>query len=414
MLYDNAQLVSLYSLAFQATGNPLYKKVVEETTEFVERELYDGKGGFYSSLDADSDNAEGELEEGAFYVWTKEELQAHIGDDFPLFAKYYNVNGYGKWENDVYHLIRSVSDETLSKENGLETEVLQEKVESWKNTLLNEREKRSRPRLDDKILTSWNALMLRGYAQAYAVFGEESYLKMALKNAHFIQSNMMQQDGGLYRNHKEGKSTLDAYLEDYAAVIEAYLALYEVTLDANWLQSAKQLADYCYDHYYDDESKMFFFTSDREKSLISRKIETDDNVIPSSNATLAQSLFKLGHYFGNKHYSESASTMLNNMKANLVEYGAGAAKWLGLYANYLGDFYEIAVVGEQAKTRIGEINQNYIPNKLIVGSEKESSLPLLEYKFNENETTIYVCINGACKLPVKMTEKALEQVEVAF
>lgn len=414
MLYDNAQLVSLYSLAFQATGNPLYKEIVEETTVFVERELYDGQGGFYSSLDADSEDEAGELEEGAFYVWTKEELQKLLGDDFELFAKYYNVNGYGKWEKDNYHLIRSVSDDSFCQENDLELEELQQKVATWKKVLLTEREKRSRPRLDDKILTSWNALMLRGYTQAYAVFGEEHYLKMALKNAHFIQRNMMQQDGGLFRNHKGGKSTLDAYLEDYAAVIEAFIALYEVTLDMGWLQSAKQLADYCYDHFYDDESKMFFFTSDREKSLISRKIETDDNVIPSSNATLAQSLFKLGHYFGNKHYQESASTLLNNMKANVVEYGAGAAKWLGLYANYLGDFYEIAVVGPKAKERIAEINRQYIPNKLVVGSVKESSLPLLEYKFSENETTIYVCIDGACKLPVTESEQALEQIEIAF
>ena len=256
--------------------------------------------------------------------------------------------------------------------------------------------------------------MLRGYTQAYAVFGEEDYLRMALRSAHFLQRNMLQQDGGLFRNHKGGKSTLDAYLEDYAAVIEAYIALYEVTLEMNWLQSAKQLADYCYDHFYDDESKMFFFTSDREKSLISRKIETDDNVIPSSNATLAQSLFKLGHYFGNKHYLESATTMLNNMKAMLLEYGAGSAKWLGLYANYLGDYYEIAIVGSDVDDRIRELNARYIPNKLIAGSKQESSLPLLAHKFNENETTIYVCINGACKLPVTDTEKALEQIEVSF
>ena len=414
MLYDNAQLVSLYSLAYQATRNPLYREIVEETTAFVERELFDGRGGFYSSLDADSEDESGELEEGAFYVWSKEELEHLLADDFELFAKYYNVNDYGKWEKDVYHLIRSVSDEEFGEENGLEPQELKKKVSAWKTKLLAEREKRSRPRLDDKILTSWNALMLRGYAQAYAVFEEERYLKMALKNAQFIQSVMMQEDGGLFRNHKEGKSTLDAYLEDYAAVIEAYMALYEVTLDMSWLQSAKQLADYCYDHFYDDKSKMFFFTSDRETSLISRKIETDDNVIPSSNATLAQSLFKLGHYFGNRHYRESAGTMLNNMKANIVEYGAGAAKWLGLYANYLGNYYEIAVVGPQAKQRISEINLKYIPNKLIVGSQMESSLPLLEHKFSPNKTTIYVCIDGACKLPVSGSEEALEQIDITF
>jgi len=414
MLYDNAQLLSLYSKAYQANGNPLYREVVQETAAFVERELYDGNGGFYSSLDADSENDEGELEEGAFYVWTKEELQTILGQDFDLFASYYNINGYGKWEKDVYHLIRSVSDKQFCKENSLEIDGLKEKVQNWKKKLFEERAKRVRPRLDDKILTSWNALMLKGYVDAYAAFQEEEYLKMALKSAHFIQRNMMQQDGGLFRNHKLGKSNIDAYLEDYATAIEAYISLYEVTLDENWLQSAKQLTDYCYDHFYDDASKMFYFTSDREKNLISRKIETDDNVIPSSNAILALNLFKLGHYFGNRHYQESAKTMLNNMNQHLVEYGAGAAKWLSLYANYLGDFYEIAVVGAEADLRVREINQKFIPNKLIVGSRKESSLPLLEYKFNERETTIYVCIDGACKLPVNNSEKALEQISIAF
>ena len=414
MLYDNAQLVSLYAKAFQATKNPLYKEVVEETTRFVERELYNEKGGFYSSLDADSENKEGELEEGAFYVWTKEELQQLLGQDFELFASYYNVNGYGKWEKNVYHLIRSVSDQTFCDENKLSLEDLQTKRDHWKRVLMKERDKRVRPRLDDKILTSWNALMLKGYVDAYAAFNDKHYLEMALKNAHFIQRSMMQEDGGLFRNHKMGKSNIDAYLEDYSTVIEAFIALYEVTLDENWLNSAKQFADYCYDHFYDDQSKMFFFTSDREKNLISRKIETDDNVIPSSNAILASSLFKLGHYFGNKHYNESAETMLNNMSSMVVEYGAGAAKWLSLYSYYLGDYYEIAVVGEDALNLVQEINQHYIPNKLIVGSVKESSLPLLEYKYNENETTIYVCIDGACKLPVQSSKKALEQIDVSY
>ena len=291
---------------------------------------------------------------------------------------------------------------------------LKEKVRGWKSKLMTERDKRIRPRLDDKILTSWNALMLKGYVDAYAAFGNDEYLKIAMKNAHFIQRIMMQQDGGLFRNHKAGRSTLDAYLEDYATVIDAYISLYEVTLDEIWLQSAKQFADYCYDHFYDDSSKMFFFTSDRETSLISRKIETDDNVIPSSNGILAESLFKLGHYFGNRHYQESAQTMLNNMNQNLLDYGAGAAKWLSLYANYLGDFYEVAVVGTEAMQHIKEINRKFIPNKLIVGSNKKSSLPLLQYKFNEEETTIYVCIDGACKLPVNSTEKALEQIEITF
>lgn len=414
MLYDNAQLVSLYSKAYLITKDPLYKDVVYRTIEFVETELYTDIGAFYSSLDADSNNEAGELEEGAFYVWNKQQLTSLLGDDFDLFANYYNVNGYGKWEDDKYHLIRSISKEDFSKENNISGTELEEKLMEWQQTLSQERNKRDKPRLDDKTLTAWNALMLKGYINAYSVFKEDKFLQMALKNAHFIQNKMVKEDGGLYRNFKNGQSKIEAYLEDYASVIDAFISLYEVTLDENWLLSAKQFTDYSFDHFYDDQSKMFFFTSNKERGLISRNVETDDNVIPSSNSIMANNLFKLGHYYGNKQYAENAKVMLNNVKETALSYGSGASNWLNLYSNYLGDFYEVAIVGPQAIEKLKELNEVYLPNKLIVGSLKESNLPLLEYKYNENETTIYVCIDGACKLPVKESRKALGQMSSSY
>ena len=414
MLYDNAQMVSLYSNAFLVTKNPLYKEVVYETINFVEAELYKDIGAFYSSLDADSKNEAGELEEGAYYVWNKEQLSRLIGDDFTLFSKYYNVNGYGKWEDDKYHLIRSISKNDFCKENEISAEDLNSKITKWQALLLDERNKRDLPRLDDKTLTSWNALMLKGYVDAYRVFNDQKFLEVALKNAQFIMNNMTKEDGGLFRNFKNGKSNIEAYLEDYAAVSDAFISLYEVTLDEKWLKNAKQFTDYSFDHFYDEESKMFFFTSNKETGLISRKVETDDNVIPSSNSIMANNLFKLGHYYSNKHYSENAKAMLNNVKENAISYGSGASNWLNLYSNYLGEYYEVAIVGVDAKQKLGELNEFYIPNKLIVGSLTESNLPLLAYKYNENETTIYVCIDGACKLPVSETQKALKQLSSSY
>ena len=414
MLYDNAQMVSLYSNAYLVTKNPLYKEVVFETIKFVETELYKDIGAFYSSLDADSKNTAGELEEGAYYVWNKEELSSIIGEDFKLFSSYYNVNGYGKWEDGKYHLIRSISKTDFCKENDITLENLDSKIGKWQETLLTERNKKDRPRLDDKTLTSWNALMLKGYIDAYRVFQEERFLEMAQKNAHFIINKMTKEDGGLYRNYKEGKSNIEAYLEDYATVSDAFISLYEVTLDENWLKYAKQFTDYSFDHFYDENSKMFFFTSNKEKGLISRKVETDDNVIPSSNSITANNLFKLGHYYSNKHYTDNAKAMLNNVKGNAISYGSGASNWLNLYSNYLGDFYEVAIVGDDAHLKLKELNSFYIPNKLVVGSTVESNLPLLAYKYNENETTIYVCIDGACKLPVSETSKALKQMSSSY
>lgn len=414
MLYDNAQLVSLYSEAYMATGNPLYKKTVQETLEFVERELAHKSGAFFSSLDADSNNEAGELEEGAYYIWKKEELEKILGTDFDLFAAYYNVNEFGYWEKDHYHLIRNESDKDFARENGLSLGELEAKTTTWKSILLEQREKRDRPRLDDKILTSWNALMLKGYVDAYKAFNDPNYLRTAVKLASFIQNNMAKDDGGLFRNHKNGQSNLEGYLEDYATVADAYLGLYEVTLQEEWLQSAKQYIDYCFDYFYDDQSKMFFYTSSKSASLINRKIETDDNVIPSSNSIMANTLFRLGHYFDQKRYTDNAATMLNNVKKGALKYGSGASNWLQLYSNYLGDFYEIAIVGEKAHDKLKEIHTNYIPNKLIVGSTTDSQLPLLQYKYAEGETTIFVCIGGACKLPVEKSAEALGQIDTSF
>ena len=414
MLYDNAQLLSLYANAYLVTKNPLYKQVVYETAEFIERELYNDIGAFYSSLDADSTDDSGKLEEGIYYVWNQEELKKIIGSDYDLFAEYYNINNYGKWENEFYHLIRKTSNKDFSTKNNLSTEQLTDKIGKWKKDLLQEREKRNKPRLDDKTLTSWNALMLKGYVNAYTVFNDEKFLKVALKNAHFIINKQFKEDGGLYRNYKDNKSNIEAYLEDYATVIDAFINLYEATLDQNWLQTAKQLTDYSFDHFYDDKSKMFFFTSDKDRELISRKIEVEDNVISSSNSIMANNLFKLGHYYSNKYYADNARIMLNNVKENSIKYGLGASNWLNLYSNYIGDFYEIAIVGNDAHNKLIELNQNYIPNKLIIGSTTESKLPLLEYKYTKDITTIYVCVDGACQLPVNETEKALEQIKIKF
>ena len=414
MLYDNAQMTSLYAKAYLVTKDPLYKQVVYETTKFVENELYKDVGAFYSSLDADSYNEAGELEEGAFYVWKKQELENTLGSDFDLFSKYYNINDYGKWEEDKYHLIRSISDSVFCSENDLDHKALDSKIVEWKVLLTSERNKKDKPRLDDKTLTAWNALMLKGYIDAYTVFDDDDFLKMALKNAHFIMNNMVQEDGGLYRNYKNGTSNIEAYLEDYASVIDAFISLYEATLDENWLNAAKQFTDYSYDHFYDDKSKMFFFTSNKQDGLIARKVETDDNVIPSSNSIMANNLFKLGHYFSNKHYADNAAIMLNNIKENAISYGGGSSNWLNLYSNYLGDYYEVAIVGAKAIDKLKEINQHYIPNKLIVGSINESNLPLLAYKYNESETTIYICIDGACKLPVTESVDALKQISSKY
>ena len=407
MLYDNGQLVSLYSDAYLLTKNELYKDIVTETLGFVKREMTTDNGAFYSSFDADSDTPEGELEEGAFYIWQKEELKTLLEDDFDLFSDYYNINNYGLWENNNYVLIRKDDDASIQKKYKLTKEHLQEKKTHWKRILFDDRNKRSKPRLDDKSLTSWNAIMLKGYIDAYRVFGNNDYLEAANKNASFILNTQLREDGGLNHNYKDGKSTINGYLEDYAATIDAFIALYENTLNETWLFTARDLANYTFDHFYNDTSKMFYFTSNDDDNLITRNVEYRDNVIPASNSIMAKNLFKLSHYFDNNHFSKTAVTMLNNVKPEIQEYGSAFSNWLDLMLNYTNPYYEVAIVGEQTPQKIRDLNKTYMPNKLIAGSTKENSMPLLTNRYLENETLIYVCVNNSCKLPVKNVKEAI-------
>ncbi|WP_142784979.1 thioredoxin domain-containing protein [Changchengzhania lutea] len=408
MLYDNAQLVSLYSDAYLITKNELYKDIVTETLEYIQNEMTTTNGAFYSSLDADSNTPEGELEEGAFYVWKKDELKAIIDQDFNLFSDYYNINNYGLWEHGNYVLIRNEDDASFLKKHELTKEALLNKKREWKALLVSERNKRDKPRLDDKTLTSWNALMLKGYVDAYRAFGNPDYLAAAEKNANFILNNQLKEDGGLNHSFKNGVSTINGYLEDYAATIDAFLALYENTLNETWLTTARDLINYTFDHFFDTNSNMFYFTSNQDKALVSRSIEYRDNVIPASNSIMAKNLFKLSHYFDNQHYSKTAISMLNNVKPEMQDYPSGYSNWLDLMLNYTHPYYEVAVVGKAAKQKIAALNKTYIPNKLIAGSTSENNLPLLENRFNPNETFIYVCVNKACKLPVSQVDAAIK------
>ena len=263
MLYDNGQVISLYSEAYQKFKSPDYKKLIFGTLEFIERELMSEEGAFYSALDADSDG-----EEGKFYIWKKDELKALLGKGYDLFADYYNVNRKGYWEHDNYILLRDEDDESIAKKYQLSVEELQAKMVVLEAILMKERDARIRPGLDDKTLTSWNGLMLKGYVDAYLTFGEEHFLEVALQNANFILDKQLRKDGGLNHSYKKGRSTINGYLEDYAFVIDAFLKLYEATFDVKWLTEADALMAYSLEHFYDQDSGMFYFTSDEDPALI--------------------------------------------------------------------------------------------------------------------------------------------------
>ncbi|WP_366184062.1 thioredoxin domain-containing protein [Flavobacterium ovatum] len=411
MLYDNAQLVTLYADAYLATKNPSYKQTIEETLTFVERELMAENGAFYSSLDADSKDSKNKLEEGAFYAWTIAELKSELKSDFDLFKDYYNINSTGLWEKDKYVLVKTQTDEAFTKSQKIALGALQFKIKDWKKTLLKARSKRSRPHLDDKTLTSWNALMIKGYVQAYKALKNPHYLEMALKNAEFIRTTQLQKDGNLYHNYKDGKSSITGFAEDYAAVIDAYIALYQVSLDEKWLNQAHDLMQYSIAHFFDTKTHMFYFTANDSPNIITRKMEVSDNAIPSSNSVLAGSLFQLGHYFSDAKYSGIAKQMLNNVKKEAIAYPTAYYNWLDLMLNYTDNYYEVAVAGPAAKQKMNALQSYYLPNVLYAGTTKDSKLPLLESRYMPDETYIYVCVEGACKLPETDVVKTVEKLK---
>ncbi len=411
MLYDNAQLVSLYSDAYLVSKDPWYKSVVYETLDFVSRELTNQEGAFYSSLDADSTTDTGELEEGAFYVWKKEELKTLLGDDFILFSEYYNINDYGLWEKGNYVLIRKESSTEFCKKYEVTNQSLIKKIESWKKTLLAHREKRSQPRLDDKTLTSWNALMLKGYLDAYRVFGEKEFLNAAIKNATFIKNNQLKPDSSLFHNYKNGKSTINGYLEDYATVIEAFILLYQNTLNHEWLDLSKDVTAYTITHFFDNKKEVFYFTSDKDPQLITRTVESSDNVIPASNSIMAKNLFLLSHYYDVAEYKKISQQMLHNIKPQIESYPSGYSNWLDLMVNFVFNFYEIVIVGNELQNKLQNLNKVYIPNKLMAGSTSDSERTLLKNRFSKGETLIYVCVNNSCKYPVQEVKKAIHLLD---
>ncbi|ALD20316.1 thioredoxin domain-containing protein [Hymenobacter sp. DG25A] len=405
MLYDNGQLISLYAEAYQVTQDELFREVVYDTIQFVQRELMSPEGGFYSSLDADSEG-----EEGKFYVFTKDELREILGDEEPLASDYYNCTALGNWEHGRNILHRRQSDADFAKAHQLTPGVLAEMVQGWKQKLMAVRATRVRPCLDDKILTGWNALMLQGLLDAYRAFGEADFLVLARQNAHFIQQHL-RHGPGLFRNYKNGRATISGFLEDYALVIQAFTSIYEATFEETWLREAEQLTEYTLTNFFDPTEQQFFYTDATGEALIARKKELFDNVIPASNSIMAHNLHRLGLHLDNARYTELAAAMLRRVQELVVREPQHLTNWASLYAALLRPTAELVIVGPEAEERRQELSRHYLPNAVVAGASHSSTLPLLQGREPKNgETTLYVCFNRACQLPVHTVAEVLTQL----
>jgi len=412
MLYDNGQLMSLYAAGYKISKNDLYKQTIYKIHEYINSEMKDTSGGYYSSLDADSKLEDGSYAEGEYYTWRKTELKKIIGENFDLFVDYFNVNDYGFWEEEnKYILTRVSSDKEFIKKNKLDEKTFINIKSNWLSKLKLARKDKKKPSLDYKIITSWNGLMISGYVDAYKAINDDIFKDEAINAGEFIYSNLLRKDGGLYHNYVNGKSKINGYLEDYATVIQASLDLYEITLNQLWIERALELSKYVFDNFSSSESELFYFTSNKDEDLISRSIEFRDNVIPSSNSIMAKNLFKLYHYFDKEDYYEKAKQMSLSVSKEFEAYPSGYLNWFDLIYSLKSNYYEVAVVGENAIEKVKKINSRYIPNKLIIGSTSENNLPLLRNRYIEGKTLIYVCVNKACKMPTENIEESISMIK---
>jgi uncharacterized protein YyaL (SSP411 family) len=361
MLYDNAQLLSLYSHTYSATLDILHRDVAFGIANFVKNELTSPEGAFYSALDADSEG-----EEGKFYVWTKKEILQILGNEGNDFCQFYQITEEGNFEDGNNVLWRTTSEEDFAILSSDRSHPEMHKyISDCRRKLLEARNLRTKPGLDDKILTSWNALMTKGFIDAYRVFDQPELLKLAYDNANFLREKMMDQDGKLWHTYKNGQAHIDGFLDDYAFTIDAFFALYEATFHEEWLTEAKKLANYAIQHFYDGTDHLFFYTSGKSEPLIARKKEIMDNVIPSSNSAMALSLSRLGTLFLDDQYNAIVAGMLKsceNLMMNEIRY---MSHWLQVWLMNQYPVVEIALVGKNAIKFRKEMDKVFFPNKII-------------------------------------------------
>jgi uncharacterized protein YyaL (SSP411 family) len=404
MLYDNAQLVSLYSDAYKKYKNEEYKRIVVETLEFINREMTNNDGVFFSALDADSDG-----EEGKFYVWKIFEIDSLLSTDANIFKDFYQMNDIGYWENDNYILMRTPTPIDIAKKYSISLEDLYSTIEKCKLILMQSRDKRIRPGLDDKSLLSWNAMMIEAYCDAYSSIGDSSYLNIATNAMDFILSNMQKPDGSFWHTYKNGHAKINAYLDDYALLIQALIKMSEVGAGNDYLYKANEISKLVIDKFYHKETSMFYYTSSDDEVLVSRKTEIFDNVIPSSNSIIASNLYKLYHYFDNEEYYNISKQMLNNVKDKFSNYGSSLSNWGILMMNFVTKNYELAISGENSNSILQSLNKEYFPNVIWVSDiDKNDKIGLLKDRFAEGKTLIYVCEGKQCKLPTDNVQTAIK------
>lgn len=405
MLYDNAQLIKTYSNAYKLSKNPLYARIVDESIGFLNRELQGDNNAYFSALDADSEGIEGK-----FYVWNQHEIEDCLKEDASFARIFFKMNEQGLWEHDNYILLSVENEDSFAASLGLSLIEFEAKRVLIKSKLLNYREKRIRPSLDDKILCSWNAMTTTALFIAYQSFNNSTYLSLGLKNLDFISKNLMNEQGDLFHSYKNGTSKINGFLEDYAFTIEAFIEAFICTSNIEFLIKAEFLTKQVFERF-EAENKQSFYFSQRDKNEVSvPKIEIYDNVIPSSNSVMANNLIKLGSIFANSEYLDYAKTMLNSVQNQMPSYGSGFSNWGISAIKQYKPHSEIVVSGNNSDEDIKTLWNAYHPNSIITFYKgNKSTLHLFTGKENNSKISKYYrCNLGSCDSPTSSAEFLFE------
>jgi uncharacterized protein YyaL (SSP411 family) len=410
MLYDNALLSRVYLHAYQVTGNPLYRRIVEETLDFVDRELRHEAGGFYSSYDADSEG-----EEGKFYVWQPAEVRQLLGSGADLFMHYYDVTENGNWEgNSILNVKYDPQD--VARQFSLQPDEMARRLQAARQKLYEARAQRIWPGLDEKVLTAWNGLMLASFAEAGRILNRPDYTQIAIDNAQFLYDQMRQPDGRLLRTWKAGSDAkYNAYLEDYAYLADGLLALYQTTFETRWFLWTQELVDQIRERFGDKTDGGFFDTSSDHESLLYRPKDVQDNATPSANAMAAHVLLKLSMLTGNGEYWDEAQRTVSALVDLMARFPTGFAHWLCAAAFILGEPQEVAISGDldepATQALINAVYERYRPNLVIAAGDKVSAIPLLVGRpLLAGKPAAYVCRRFICHTPVTDSEALIEQL----
>lgn len=402
-LANNAQLISLYSEAYQQTKDPYYKDVVYETLEFLEKRLLSPSGAFYAGLQGHVGHSDN------FYTWTKTEVEREIQNQLyaKVFCDYFNISNSGAKNN----LFKTKSIDEMLRTYGLSKNEFNSMIASSKQKLLKARNRKVNPVVDEQIITAWNALMLRGYVDAYRAFGNYLFLERANNLANFLAQRMHEGEN-LAHCMLDGKVVSQGFLDDYAYSIEAFIEFYQATFDEKWLYHAKTFGSEAVKYFYNVETEMFLYTSVLEKPFLKnvRFPDEEDQLVPSANSSIARGMYVLSLYFGSEKQGNIAKNMMLNMIVNIEKTKNSLlyANWYTLYNYFVIEPFEVTIVGNDYEKLRSQLDDKFLPNVLLLGGKDEGTLEAVQGKLIEGETMIYVCKNKVCKMPTNQVSEALE------